>query len=309
MKRVKTITGSFFALIVTAEILLGGCGGAEPIEPFITETELPCGTGLLESPEIIEPEKSEYILINEYGDYIDLKEAVLIYQSVGSDIVILKPEEAWTLDSFFIRFDNHTYMTNSVGISYNALIEVGSQDVSAGRPSLPYHEYDFFKVSVGDTINSLTVEEAYIEYLYIPETSDVPFAIDFGVSFSGSINLNGHLSIADYNDGGYVPNAGDIIFYPNAEDWGDIPIFKELHENTSLREGVVLDNIYFYSDLSAVQLGNITDYADEIGFDTFPQDGSFVRASVTVEGLKMYNSQSRQPNSCYGKIINILLTD
>ena len=244
------------------------------------------------------------MLINQYGNIIDIRKAddIWIVGENGFGRVSISPEEAITLDYYFAVFNDHTYMTKSIGVSYNSITDSYDYENEVFNVEVPKQEYEFFKISIGDTFGNLTVKEVFTEYLYLPETSENPFARDLGIIFFGSVTLTGYITS--------IKESGDIFFMPDGSSLGDLPVYLSLYGIGWMpNRTATIENTHFSSDIGAIWLGNTFEGYDNIDTSAIPRDSSLVRVEITITDLEMYDCNSGRTSGIFGRIESVSLID
>ncbi len=246
----------------------------------------------------------DYTFINDFGIAMDIRDADLI-SGIGAYV---KPEEMLKENYYTIIYNNFTYLTKSLGVSYNSFDDTYNSETGVFDVEVPEQNHEWFKVYPGDKFESLTVKEVSVDY---DSYGGKVYDGDFRVKFSGSLTVTGYINCI-IKDGGFV-GKGDIIFCVDAETWGDIPIMMRKGISGRLpnvRYKAEMDDFRYSSDIGAIKLGNIyrDDYSD-VDLGLIPDDGSYRHVTVKLTDLNMSITTRSDGGGYYAKIESISLLD
>lgn len=257
-------------------------------------------SGALTTPEAdsasTEAAEEKYILLNEFGDYVELKEA----DEISISGKATSPDEALENEVGYLAcYNDYTYMTKSNGISCNSVTDLFDEDKNIFNKEIPAHEYDYFKACVGDTFGELTVSKAFTSYN--GKGYNTLFPHDSSVAFSGSLTLTGYITAGGIVEGGLeFYKKGEILFFVDAESWGNIPII--IGEFSKLPNSCFNFDVFKYgSDIGVFNLGEIEEY-NEIDISAIPQDGTFAKVKITISDIELRRFYTGSGGYNYAKI-------
>ncbi|MCL2108937.1 MAG: hypothetical protein FWH20_06295 [Oscillospiraceae bacterium] len=243
-----------------------------------------------ESPEN-EPVNEKYFLPTKYGDYIDMRQADRIESASGAPLTL---DEILNDDVFFMAwFDNFTYVTKPRSLSLNSIDNVFDDEKNTFDTEIPRHDYEFFRVSIGDTFEGLVVDEALVIFY---SNEGILRVHSSRVSYSGTHTVSGFITV------GHHFHENDILFFADAETGGDVPINNEMFWQSEQ------NNFKYISDLKMFYLGQIEEY-ENIDIAAIPQDGSLARVSVTLSNIEMSNFDSDSGRVIRAEIVSVGLLD
>ena len=161
-------------------------------------------------------------------------------------------------------------------------------------------ETEYFKVVKGQTLdNGLTVKEASYEM----SSDSLKYSDGFtttNVELEGEITLEGLLFCFFEEEYGF--DQDEVIFYPNPAS-GTVPLIYSPYHNT--KNGVDLYSEFaFVCDSDFMRLGSV----NEIGSSDWFKDGSYVRVKVTLDNLKLNDSDFMGVN-CSATLKNVEFLD
>lgn len=247
---------------------------------------------------------SKYEILNLYGDIVDLQDADSLWR-ISDDrfgFTSISKEEAIELDIYFARFINYTYMDKSIGISYNSLTDSYDKERKVFDVDVPEQKYERFKIFTGDIFETLTVKEVFIEYQVL---NGVAYPNELSVAFSGDLTITGYITSILETE--LLYGKGDIVFLPNANTWGDVPIFLNHGNDWLPKVTAIIEEVHYSSDISPVWLGNIDEEYGDIDIDDIPRDSSFKLVEITITNLEMHMHFSGSSDGYSGKILNVSL--
>lgn len=209
---------------------------------------------------------------------------------------------------YIVIYNQFTYLTKSLGVSYNSIDDSFDYENRIFNVEVPEQNHEWFKVYPGDKFESLTVKEVSVDYDYF---EGEVYNGDLKVRFSGKVTVTGLIKYDALN----VTKSGEgsILLLVDGEAWGDIPILLLKSDIGYLQKADFEDNhnnFYYSSDLEAINLGNIyQEYYADFDFSMLPNDGSYLRAEVTLTDL-LYWKKTRSTGMRYNaKIESISLLD
>lgn len=245
---------------------------------------------------------NETFLVGLAGDTILRSELSMIFTNDGTD----GSPETFSKDNFSgVLCDGFVYLAEPTGICRTNLDNEDVFDSELMRftdvSELPQKDYK--RVSVGETICGLTLSEAQVNFArgndgmeYTLGDGSTKLGSELGfpeiyfmggsASFSGQITLTGYISIAAEGDSGLA--AGEIIFVPSdcecmlpVMGYRLDPDVGIVHfQRINSHKGLVWENEY-----GSIFLGNAADAT--VDLTGIPDDGSFVKANVTLENITL----------------------
>ncbi len=190
-------------------------------------------------------------------------------------------EDNW----MYVSTDDYVYLAVPQGVSYNSAENADIYDENAysfsGAPDSITYEYKKYKV--GDEICGLTVTYANTTFSMDLAGTYPDYFNGGSAQFEGELTLTGYCSIAPEDDG--YTSKHDILFVPDAESC-KIPIMNYPHgsEDSRLFRAMTGDFAWLTEYGAAITLGSADEHK-ELDFSAFPEDGTFIKAKVTINDI------------------------
>lgn len=258
-------------------------------------------------------------LVGLAGDTILRSELSTIFSGDGTDV----SPDMFSEDNFSgVLCDGFVYLAEPTGIcrtSYDNA-DVFDSETMRFTDISESSKKDYKRVSVGDTFCGLTLTEAQVNFArgndsteFVLGDGSVKTGSELGfpeiyfmggsASFSGQLALTGYICVAPEDAQELAP--GEIIFVPSDCDcmlpvmgYRFDPDIGVVHiRRMGSYNGLVWDNEY-----SNILLGNAANTSADLS--GVPADGSFVKASVTLENIKLVCGIGMMDN-CTAQIADI----
>ncbi|MCM1164673.1 MAG: hypothetical protein NC299_00880 [Lachnospiraceae bacterium] len=261
-------------------------------------------------PQVSEPESSEEtddpentFLVGLAGDVIRRSELTMIFTSSGTDG---DPAEFSEENFSGVVCDGFVYLAEPSGVCRTSYDDA---DVFDGE-SLRFTDVsetpkkDYKRVSVGETFCGLTLKQAEVNFAHGLDSTEytlgdgsVKLGSELGfpeiyfmggmAAFEGEATMTGYMCAAPEDE--YNVAEGDIIFVPSGCECTmpvmgyrfDPDVGTAHFPRINTRGGMYWENEYGY-----VYLGNAVYGEVSADVSALPEDGSFVKVSVTVDNIK-----------------------
>lgn len=228
--------------------------------------------------------------------------------SCGLDITA---EEARTAYCPTCTFEGWTYGVFSKGITLTTdEYEFDYEKMEFVDPPMPEEtEYQYHKISVGDTFGGLTVKSARTEIINTEDNSighNGVYSMSCELAFSGEITVDGYaFAWTNYGEEGAAP--GDISFLFGAGEFDDIPMVIGWGYNAYpnvLPFAWRGSEFQYTSDTPRLFLGTPERDFPELDVSGIPSDGTPVPVRVTLTDIRLLASDGNGMRS-YAKPVAI----
>lgn len=268
-----------------------------------SRTEESSGDSAVSSaPESSEPNENETFLTGLVGDRILKSEITDVFTRDGSDC---SPEDL-TEDNFSaVLCGGFVYVAEPSKASRNSIDNADVYDADntefTDMTAEPLKNY--VRLNVGDEICGLTLVEAQVNFARGSETTTFDLSdgttktgAELGLpeiyftngsaKFDGELMMSGYICRVPEND--YGLGAGDIIFVPD-DGQGNFPImsYRLDGDNGFYHKSQVysLSDLTWQNEFGYMYLGN--EYNTTADTSSLPDDGSFVKATVTIDSFEL----------------------
>lgn len=239
------------------------------------------------------------------GERILTSEISLVYSNNGTEIT----PEGLTRENFSaVLCDGFAYLAEASGLARNSVDNADVFDSNNLQFSdvTPQPVANYKRVNVGESIGGLTLTQAQVNFasgmkLGLP---DVAF-VYCSAMFEGELTMTGYISRAAEDNYNFM--TGDLMFVPSDGE-STLPVMSYTYDEqlgychspqyVSSGSGFTWLNEFGY-----IYLGNASGTTADLS--GIPEDGSFVKVTVTMDKLMMSSGIDRG-NTIQAEIIEIV---
>ena len=254
------------------------------------------------APESEQPNENESFLTGLAGDRILKSEITTVFTQDGSDCA---PEDLTEENFSAVLCGGFVYVAEPSRVSRNSRDNADVYDSAnmefTDMSSEPGKNYK--RINIGDEICGLTLAEAQVNFARGSET--MTFTMNDGTKktgaelglpeiyfTSGSAKFSGELMMTGYisriPDNGYGLGVGDIVFVP-CDGQANFPIMSYRLDGDNgfyhASQMYSLSDLTWQNEFGYMYLGN--EYNTTADTSDLPDDGSFVKARVTISNFEL----------------------